>query len=129
MMSTNTDSSGSCSPRVSKHSKSKVSLSKYLTLMTTKWKQKDFNKSEIVFKGQTIEVTMTCLKLLKGDRIIFVFNDISKIQTKQKRRLEKKFKNIFLSSFSHNLNTPLNSLVINNQVLAKRFMNKDKKSY
>ena len=34
-----------------------------------------------------------------------------------KAQLEQKFKNIFLSSISHQLRTPLNSLYLNNSVI------------
>lgn len=40
---------------------------------------------------------------------IFLFIDITQVQKNEKRKLEVKFKNIFLSSMSHNLKTPINS--------------------
>ena len=40
---------------------------------------------------------------------IFLFIDITQLQESEKQKLEVKFKNIFLSSVSHNLKTPLNS--------------------
>ena len=59
---------------------------------------------------------------------IFLFFDITQVQQQEKVKLEVKFKNIFLSSVSHNLKTPINSnflfqydsnlgLIMNNQVL------------
>jgi len=51
------------------------------------------------------------------------------MQKQEKKKLEAKFKNIFLSSMSHNLKTPINSnkirfksigLIINNEILCKR---------
>ena len=46
--------------------------------------------------------------------------DITQVQKQEKRKLESKFKNIFLSSMSHNLKTPINSLMMNNVVIRKR---------
>lgn len=40
---------------------------------------------------------------------IFLFMDITQVQKQEQRKLEAKFKNIFLSSMSHNLKTPINS--------------------
>jgi len=40
---------------------------------------------------------------------MFLFVDITKVKEREKEKLETKFKNIFLSSVSHNLKTPLNS--------------------
>ena len=40
---------------------------------------------------------------------IYLFNDITTVHREEKLRLETKFKNIFLSSMSHNLKTPINS--------------------
>ena len=40
---------------------------------------------------------------------IFLFIDITQVQKHEKKKLEAKFKNIFLSSMSHNLKTPINS--------------------
>jgi signal transduction histidine kinase len=40
---------------------------------------------------------------------IFLFMDITQVQKSEQRKLEAKFKNIFLSSMSHNLKTPINS--------------------
>ena len=56
-----------------------------------------------------------------------------KNEQREKEKLELKFKNIFLSSVSHNLKTPLNSneficfsnnllgIVMNNEILENRF--------
>jgi signal transduction histidine kinase len=40
---------------------------------------------------------------------IFLFMDITQVQQQEKKKLEVKFKNIFLASMSHNLKTPINS--------------------
>jgi len=42
------------------------------------------------------------------------------VRKQEKKKLESKFKNIFLSSMSHNLQTPINSLMMNNVVARKR---------
>ena len=42
---------------------------------------------------------------------LILFLDISYINMVEKLTLEEKFKNIFLSSVSHNLKTPLNSKI------------------
>jgi signal transduction histidine kinase len=60
---------------------------------------------------------------------IFIFVDITNVKEREKNLLESKFKNIFLSSFSHNLKTPLNSLQMNNEILERRFKDKDEISY
>jgi signal transduction histidine kinase len=60
---------------------------------------------------------------------IFLFFDITHVRECEKNLLETKFKNIFLSSFSHNLKTPLNSLSINNEILERRFKGKDPCTY
>lgn len=62
---------------------------------------------------------------------IYLFTDITMVHKEEKLKLETKFKNIFLSSMSHNLKTPINSkiiiinkilagLVLNNEILMKR---------
>jgi len=43
--------------------------------------------------------------------------------------LEIKFKNIFLSSMSHNLKTPLNSLIINNEIMETQCKDKNSLAY
>lgn len=48
---------------------------------------------------------------------IFLFIDFTQVQESEKQKLEIKFKNVFLSSMSHNLKTPLNSLILNNEIL------------
>lgn len=40
---------------------------------------------------------------------IFLFMDITQVHLQEKKKLEVKFKNIFLASMSHNLKTPINS--------------------
>jgi signal transduction histidine kinase len=56
---------------------------------------------------------------------LFLFVDISSVEQREKLILETKFKNIFLSSFSHNLKTPLNSLTMNNEILERRLKGND----
>jgi signal transduction histidine kinase len=56
---------------------------------------------------------------------IFLFVDITRVKEREKFILESKFKNIFISSVSHNLKTPLNSLSINNEILERRFKDQD----
>jgi signal transduction histidine kinase len=56
---------------------------------------------------------------------LFIFVDISKVQEREKIILESKFRNIFLSSFSHNLKTPLNSLIMNNEILERKLKIKE----
>ena len=74
---------------------------------------------------------------------IFMFIDITQVQESEKQKLEVKFKNIFLSSMSHNLKTPLNSkqynedgnnecnlgLVINNEIIEKLINDKSSLAY
>ena len=60
---------------------------------------------------------------------LFLFIDITKVQESEKQKLEIKFKNIFLSSMSHNLKTPLNSLIINNEILETQLKNKSTLAY
>ena len=43
---------------------------------------------------------------------IYLFMDITQVQAQEHRKLEAKFKNIFLSSISHNLKTPINSKLL-----------------
>lgn len=42
---------------------------------------------------------------------VYLFTDITMVHKQEKLRLETKFKNIFLSSMSHNLKTPINSKI------------------
>ena len=61
--------------------------------------------------------------------------DITEVKYREKLKLENKFKNIFLSSVSHNLKTPLNSnflllrrigVIMNNKILLDKFSGIDK---
>jgi signal transduction histidine kinase len=72
---------------------------------------------------------------------MFLFADITEVRRKEKSKLESKYKNIFLSSVSHNLKTPLNSMYffnfylcvlgihINTEILLKRLKYTDELSY
>jgi signal transduction histidine kinase len=54
---------------------------------------------------------------MNTDVNIFLFIDFTQVQESEKQKLEIRFKNVFLSSMSHNLKTPLNSLLLNNEIL------------
>lgn len=71
---------------------------------------------------------------------IFLFIDVTQVQETEKQKLEIKFKNIFLSSMSHNLKTPLNSiyarqliwnigLIINNEIIEQQCKDKNSLTY
>lgn len=52
---------------------------------------------------------------------LVLFININDIKKREQNMLESKFKNIFLSSISHNLKTPLNSINITNEILFNHF--------
>jgi K+-sensing histidine kinase KdpD len=60
---------------------------------------------------------------------IFLFIDFTQVQESEKQKLEIKFKNIFLSSMSHNLKTPLNSMIMNNELLLTQVKDKNSLAY
>ena len=70
---------------------------------------------------------------------IFLFVDVTQVQESEKQKLEVKFKNIFLSSMSHNLKTPLNSmiamfnqyigLIINNEIMETQCKDRNSLAY
>lgn len=60
---------------------------------------------------------------------LFLFIDFTQVQDNEKQRLEIKFKNIFLSCMSHNLKTPLNSLIINNEILQTQVRDRQSLAY
>lgn len=60
---------------------------------------------------------------------IFLFIDFTQVQESEKQKLEIKFKNIFLSCMSHNLKTPLNSLIINNEILQTQVRDRHSLAY
>lgn len=64
---------------------------------------------EIMINNRLINCMRRSIEFKEKRMHIFLFIDFTQLQESEKQKLEIKFKNIFLSSMSHNLKTPLNS--------------------
>jgi len=64
---------------------------------------------EIMINNRLINCMRRSIEFKERRMHIFLFIDFTQLQESEKQKLEIKFKNIFLSSMSHNLKTPLNS--------------------
>ena len=60
---------------------------------------------------------------------IFLFMDITQVKETEKKKLEIKFKHIFLSSVSHNLKTPLNSKLFSPLILLSTRLNNQQRDH
>lgn len=84
---------------------------------------------EIFLKNRFINCMLRDITFENKPMHMFLFIDITQVQEFEKQKLEAKFKNIFLSSMSHNLKTPLNSLIINNEIQESQIIDKNSLAY
>lgn len=66
-------------------------------------------QSKFRFREKYINCMLGDIDFMNKKVHMFLFLDITLVQQQEKEKLEVKFKNIFLSSISHNLKTPINS--------------------
>ena len=59
---------------------------------------------------------------------MFVFKDISHVSSIENQKAEEKYKNLMLSSLTHSIRTPLNSIVTANDIIARDNIDEKQKS-
>ena len=62
-------------------------------------------------------VNFTRIKWEDKPSYLFVLKDISSISNIENQKAEQKYKNLMLSSLSHSIRTPLNSIMAANQII------------